>query len=74
VKVGGRYKHFKGNEYVVVSIARDSSTCSLVVVYQGQYISKDFGENPVWVRSLEEFTSNKVFEDGRRVRRFELVE
>ena len=74
VKVGQRYKHFKGNEYVVIAVGRDSSSCEDVVVYQGQYESEEFGENPVWVRSLSEFLSKKVLDDGSSVRRFKLVE
>lgn len=73
VSVGSKYKHFKGGEYVVLSIGRDSRTCEEVVVYQGQYNSIEFGDKPIWVRTLKDFTSDKVFEDGRRVPRFMLL-
>ena len=74
VKVGSRYRHFKGNEYIIIAIGRDSSSCEKIVVYQGQYESCEFGDKPIWVRVLTDFVSEKVFEDGRRVRRFMLVE
>jgi hypothetical protein len=41
----GKYKHFKGNEYQVLYIARHSETLEPMVVYQALY-----GENGIWVR------------------------
>ena len=43
VKVGFRYRHFNGGEYVVLAVGKDSDTLEDVVVYQGQYVSKEFG-------------------------------
>jgi hypothetical protein len=34
VRVGGRYRHFKGNEYIVLHLAKDSKTLADVVVYR----------------------------------------
>ena len=41
----GRYRHFKGNEYEVVGIARHSETEEPMVVYRTLY-----GEGGIWVR------------------------
>ena len=41
----GRWRHFKGNEYEVLAIARHSETQEPMVVYRALY-----GEGGVWVR------------------------
>ncbi|MCI2046743.1 MAG: DUF1653 domain-containing protein [Faecalibacterium sp.] len=41
----GRYRHFKGNEYQVLSIATHSETREQMVVYRALY-----GEKGIWVR------------------------
>ena len=41
----GRYRHFKGNEYQVLYLAKHSETLELMVVYQALYGKKD-----IWVR------------------------
>ncbi len=41
----GIYKHFKGNKYEVLDIARHSETLEEMVVYRALY-----GEHDVWVR------------------------
>ena len=41
----GRYRHFKGNEYQVLAIAKHSETLEEMVVYQALY-----GERGIWVR------------------------
>jgi hypothetical protein len=64
----GRYRHFKGNEYEVIGVARDSETEREVVVYRALY-----GDRGLWVRSLAMFMEI-VERDGRRVRRFEYVQ
>ena len=55
VEVGGRYRHYKGNKYEVIALAKDSDTLIDVVVYQGLY-----GDHPVWVRPLKEFEEQAV--------------
>jgi len=42
----GRYRHFKGNEYLVLHIAKHSETLESMVVYQALY-----GERGIWVRT-----------------------
>lgn len=63
----GRYRHFKGNEYEVVGVARDSETMREFVVYRALY-----GERGLWIRPLEMFAS-QVERDGRTMPRFEYV-
>ena len=41
----GRYRHFKGNEYRVIGLAKHSETLEDMVVYQALY-----GEQGLWVR------------------------
>ena len=41
----GRYRHFKGNEYQVLYLAKHSETQEIMVVYQALY-----GEKGIWVR------------------------
>ena len=73
IKKGQRYKHFKGNEYIVLEIARDSETTNEVVVYQAQYDSPEFGPNQIWVRSMDDFCGTKEIND-EVVERFKLIE
>ena len=41
----GRYRHFKGNEYRLLYVAKHSETLEPMVVYQALY-----GEMGIWVR------------------------
>ena len=41
----GKYRHFKGNEYEVIGIAKHSETMEPMVVYKALY-----GEGGLWVR------------------------
>ena len=43
----GKYRHFKGNEYEVIGVARHSEDLSPMVVYRALY-----GEGGLWVRPL----------------------
>ena len=60
----GRYRHYKGNDYEVIGVARHSETRESVVVYRCLY-----GDFSLWVRPLEMFTED-VMIDGRQVPRF----
>ena len=42
----GKYRHFKGNEYEVIGIAKDSETLEELVVYRALY-----GAQELWVRN-----------------------
>jgi cyclomaltodextrinase / maltogenic alpha-amylase / neopullulanase len=63
----GRYRHFKGNEYEVIGVARDSESKQEFVVYRALY-----GERGLWIRPLSMFTE-EVERDGRRQPRFTFV-
>lgn len=62
----GRYRHFKGNEYQVLAIAKHTETGEIVVVYQALY-----GEYGIWVRPAEMW--NEPASDGSGRRRFEKI-
>ncbi|ULA64392.1 MAG: hypothetical protein LZF86_120113 [Nitrospira sp.] len=63
----GRYRHYKGNDYEVVGVARHSETEEEVVVYRALY-----GERGLWVRPLAMFVETVVVE-GRPQPRFQFV-
>ena len=64
----GKYRHFKGNEYEVIAIAKDSETLEELVVYRALY-----GEGEVWVRNKANF-EEIVEHDGKRMRRFTRID
>ena len=63
----GLYRHYKGNDYEVVAVARHSETLEPVVVYRALY-----GEGGLWVRPYAMFCE-EVMVDGRKLRRFTQV-
>lgn len=65
IQTGKRYRHFKGKEYEVQSIARNTETEEAMVVYKALY-----GEGKIWVRPAGMW--NDEVQPG--VSRFELVE
>ena len=65
--VMGRYRHYKGNEYRVLGLARHSETEEWMVYYQALY-----GDKGYWVRPLAMF-SEEVVVGGERRPRFEWV-
>ena len=64
----GRYRHYKGNMYQVIGIAKHSETEEDVVVYRALY-----GECGLWVRPLDMFCEN-VEVKGKLIPRFELIQ
>lgn len=63
----GRYRHFKGNEYEVIGIAKHSGTTEKMVVYRALY-----GEHGLWVRPA--FMWNEAVErDGKVYQRFTCI-
>lgn len=63
----GRYRHYKGNDYEVVGLARHSETEEDMVVYRALY-----GERGLWVRPLAMFLETVQIE-GRPYPRFQFV-
>jgi hypothetical protein len=65
LKIGKKYKHFKGSEYLVLHLAKHSETEEDLVVYQALY-----GERGIWVRPLAMFLEQTEV-NGKLVNRFE---
>ncbi|MFM8708295.1 MAG: DUF1653 domain-containing protein [Planctomycetia bacterium] len=63
-----RYRHYKGNEYTVLGVARHSETLEELVVYRQEY-----GERGLWVRPAAMFAETVVIE-GRAVSRFQRID
>lgn len=63
----GLYRHYKGNDYRVLGLARHSETLEPLVVYQALY-----GERGLWVRPAAMF-GESVEVNGRRQPRFAYV-
>lgn len=64
----GKYRHFKGNEYMVLGIANHSETMEQMVVYQALY-----GKKELWVRPISMW-NEVVDKDGYRGPRFTFIE
>lgn len=64
----GKYRHFKGNEYEVIGIARHSETLEEMVVYRALY-----GDAGIWVRPAEMWNET-VERDGKVFQRFTYID
>ena len=63
----GKYRHFKGNEYEVIGIAKDSETLKEMVVYRALY-----GEKELWIRDKQMFLET-IERDGKIIKRFTYI-
>jgi hypothetical protein len=63
----GRYRHFKGNEYEVIAIAKHSETTEDYVVYRALY-----GDGGMWVRPASMW-NEAVERDGKTYKRFTYI-
>ena len=73
--IGGIYRHFKGNEYVVIDKAIYTENSEIVVVYKRKCVDSD-GEIHTYVRPIDMFLSEVDHEKYPNVKqkyRFELV-
>lgn len=59
----GRYRHYKGNEYLVLGVARHTETEESLVVYQALY-----GARGLWVRPASMFCETVVVAEARQPR------
>ncbi len=64
----GRYRHFKGNEYEVIAVAKHSETLEDIVVYRALY-----GEYGIWVRPASMW-QEELTRDGKTFKRFEKID
>lgn len=64
----GIYRHFKGNYYEVIDMAKHSETLEDMVVYRALY-----GEKGLWVRPASMWNET-VEHDGKTVLRFQIQE
>ncbi len=64
----GRYRHFKGQEYEVLGVARHSETEEEFVVYRALY-----GDRGLWIRPAAMFAES-VTVDGRPILRFQPID
>lgn len=65
----GRYRHYKGNEYEVLFVAKHSENLEDMVVYKALY-----GDGEVWVRPLSMWNDKVRLSDGSETKRFVWVE
>lgn len=63
----GRYRHYKGNEYIVIGVARHSETDEELVVYR-----PDYGDRELWVRPKSMFLEFVEIQ-GEMVPRFQYL-
>ncbi|CAA0081300.1 Uncharacterised protein [BD1-7 clade bacterium] len=63
----GRYRHYKGNDYEVIGVARHSETEEPHVVYRTLY-----GNFDLWIRPLTMFTET-IERDGQTIQRFTYI-
>lgn len=68
ILIGGIYRHYKGNNYKLLAIAKHSETLEKMAVYQALYADRG-----IWVRPLAMFNET-IEKDGQFVRRFQLID
>ena len=64
----GKYRHYKGNMYEVIGLAKHSETLENMVVYKALY-----GEGEIWVR-LACMWNEEVNIGGKTLKRFTYIE
>jgi len=77
IQIGKKYRHFKGNEYIVIDIVNDSESNNekeykKVVIYQALY-----GDNLKWARPYDMFNSevdHQKYPDVKQLYRFEEID
>lgn len=63
----GKYRHYKGNKYEVIGIAKHSETLEELVVYRELYSNHN-----IWLRPLKMFVE-EIEIDGKKMPRFEYI-
>lgn len=63
IRIGGIYRHYKGNLYRVEALAKNSETLEMMVVYRALY-----GEGELWVRPASMWEQTVPTADGEQPR------
>ncbi len=63
----GFYRHFKGNIYELLDIAKNSETLEDMAIYRACY-----GEKALWVRPLSMW-DEEIEKDGKTFKRFTYI-
>ena len=63
----GKYRHFKGNMYEVIGVAKHSESLEEMVVYRALY-----GSGDLWIRPVSMWNET-VERDGKTFKRFEYI-
>ena len=69
----GRYKHYKGNYYQVLGVARHSETEEELVVYKPLYGASHGADENLWVRPKSMFIE-QVEVNGVQIPRFSFID
>lgn len=79
IQIGGLYRHFKGNVYRVLGLAKHTETNETLVIYycvsNFSNGAEDYGDT--YARPLEMFLSevdSEKYPDAKQKYRFELIE
>lgn len=67
----GIYQHYKGNQYQVLGVGRDTETNDYSVVYAPLY--EHSGQPDIWIRPYSMFIES-VDVDGATIPRFKKIE
>lgn len=68
IRIGEKYRHFKGHVYEVVALAKHSETLEDMIVYR-----RIGGDGETWVRPASMW-NDAVERGGKRFVRFEKIE
>jgi hypothetical protein len=73
IKIGQKYKHFKGGNYEVVEIALDCEDPKIErVIYKSLYETPEHPIGTVWAREKNNFLE-EITRDGKTFLRFEEI-
>lgn len=70
LKIGGKYRHYKGKDHRLLLIGKHSETLEDMVVYESLY---DNELSKIWVRPLAMFVE-EIEIDGQKIERFKYIQ